>query len=220
MGTAAIFDPEGSSGPSKKGCKRCKQHDDMYSNMLSTNLFFFRQAAAYWKKNEKEEIEQRKRAEREAIEKAKADEAAREKARAAKRLQFLLDSGETYSKLMLKKIKSKCGSRERPLQYHPNNRIVIADDAMDSNDTAVDPNTMGPDADDDMDIDEDFDEADIEVNEDGEPECRSMTGFDAPAYPFHACRSRSGRVGRSCQTTSGCSSPCHYGQEATRSGGL
>jgi len=65
------------------------------------------QAAAYWKKNEKEEIEQRKRAEREAIEKAKADEAAREKARAAKRLQFLLDSGETYSKLMLKKIKSK-----------------------------------------------------------------------------------------------------------------
>lgn len=112
MGTAAIFNAQGSSGPSEKGCKRCKQHDDLCSDMLSANLFcLFRQAAAYWKKNEKEEIEQRKRAEREAIEKARADEAAREKARAAKRLQFLLDSGETYSKLMLKKIKSECRSR-------------------------------------------------------------------------------------------------------------
>jgi DNA helicase INO80 len=64
-------------------------------------------AAAYWKRNEKDEIEQRKRAEKEAIEKAKAEEAAREKARAAKRLQFLLDSGETYSKLMMKKIRSE-----------------------------------------------------------------------------------------------------------------
>lgn len=44
--------------------------------------------------------------------------------------------------------------------------ILAADDAMDSNDTAVDPNTMGP-ADDEMDLDEDFDEADIEINEDG-----------------------------------------------------
>jgi len=38
---------------------------------------------------------------------------------------------------------------------------------MDSNDTAVDPNTTGPDADEDMDMDDDFDEADIEINEDG-----------------------------------------------------
>jgi hypothetical protein len=39
MGTAAIFDPEGSSGPSKKGCKRCKQHDGLNNDTLSANLF-------------------------------------------------------------------------------------------------------------------------------------------------------------------------------------
>jgi hypothetical protein len=44
-----------------------------------------------------------------------------------------------------------------------------ADDAMDSGDTAIDPNTAAPAADEPMDLDEDFDEADIEVNEDGEP---------------------------------------------------
>jgi DNA helicase INO80 len=65
------------------------------------------QATAYWKKAEKEEVELRKKAEREALERARVEEAERERQRAAKRLQFLLDSGETYSKLMMKKIRSK-----------------------------------------------------------------------------------------------------------------
>lgn len=42
---------------------------------------------------------------------------------------------------------------------------------------------MGPDADDDMDIDEDFDEADIEVNEDGEPEMSLNDGFRHSRLP-------------------------------------
>ncbi|KAI5453460.1 putative DNA helicase ino80 [Naganishia albida] len=63
-------------------------------------------ATAYWKKAEKEEVELRKKAEREALDRARVEEAERERQRAAKRLQFLLDSGETYSKLMMKKIKT------------------------------------------------------------------------------------------------------------------
>jgi DNA helicase INO80 len=60
------------------------------------------QATAYWKKAEKEEVELRKKAEREALERARVEEAERERQRAAKRLQFLLDSGETYSKIRSK----------------------------------------------------------------------------------------------------------------------
>ncbi len=61
----------------------------------------------YWKKNEKDELELRKKAEREAIEQAKAVEAAREKRRAERKLNFLLSSGELYSHFMQKKIKSE-----------------------------------------------------------------------------------------------------------------
>lgn len=39
MGTAAIFDSEGSSGPSEKGCKRCKQHYGLNNDIISANLF-------------------------------------------------------------------------------------------------------------------------------------------------------------------------------------
>jgi hypothetical protein len=65
----------------------------------------------YWKKNEKDEVESRKKAEREAIEQAKAVEAAREKRRAERKLNFLLSSGELYSHFMQKKIKSECGRK-------------------------------------------------------------------------------------------------------------
>jgi DNA helicase INO80 len=65
------------------------------------------QATIYWRKAEREEVELRKKAEREALERSRVEEAERERQRAAKRLQFLLDSGETYSKLMMKKIKSE-----------------------------------------------------------------------------------------------------------------
>lgn len=110
-----------------------------------------KEAILFWKRNEKEEIEARKRAEREELEKARAEEANRERARAANRLNYLLGAGELYSKLMKKKIKT--------------------DEAMDSPDTMGDPtkNMENDDAMDEDDQDEGEDEdAEGEEGDDAE----------------------------------------------------
>lgn len=108
-----------------------------------------KEAILFWKRNEKEEIEARKRAEREELEKARAEEANRERARAANRLNYLLGAGELYSKLMKKKIKT--------------------DEAMDSPDTMADP-TKNMENDDGMDVDEqdDDEDEDAEAGDDAE----------------------------------------------------
>lgn len=48
--------------------------------------------------------------------------------------------------------------------------LLTADEAMDGGDTAIDPQTkvQTNDEDDEMDLDEDFDEAAIDINEEGE----------------------------------------------------
>ncbi len=109
-----------------------------------------REATAFWRKNEREEIENRKRMEKLELERAKAAEAAKEKEMAARRLNYLLSSGEMYSKLMQKKIRT--------------------DEAMDSagNTTPVveEEQDSGLD-DDDLDADGEADE-DIDIEAEGE----------------------------------------------------
>ncbi|KAF8315369.1 hypothetical protein DL93DRAFT_2057333, partial [Clavulina sp. PMI_390] len=70
-----------------------------------------REMLLYWKRNEKEEGVSRKRAEKEALDKIKADEEKREAARQARKLEFLLTQTELYSHFVGKKLKS-CASVE------------------------------------------------------------------------------------------------------------
>lgn len=60
----------------------------------------------FWKRNEKEEREMRKRAEREALERMKIEEELREAKRQARKLNFLITQTELYSHFVGKKIGS------------------------------------------------------------------------------------------------------------------
>lgn len=58
----------------------------------------------FWKKNEKEERELRKKAEREALEKLRQEEERREAQRQARKLNFLITQTELYSHFIGRKI--------------------------------------------------------------------------------------------------------------------
>lgn len=60
---------------------------------------------AFWKKNEKEERELRKKAEKEALERLKQEEERREAQRQARKLNFLITQTELYSHFIGRKIK-------------------------------------------------------------------------------------------------------------------
>ena len=60
----------------------------------------------YWRKNEKDELAARKKAEKEAFERAKQLEEAREAKRQARKLNFLLTQTELYSHFIGKKVKT------------------------------------------------------------------------------------------------------------------
>jgi DNA helicase INO80 len=66
----------------------------------------------YWRKNEKDELALRKKSEKEALEKAKAEEESREAKRQSRKLNFLLTQTELYSHFIGKKIKT--AEAERP----------------------------------------------------------------------------------------------------------
>lgn len=59
----------------------------------------------FWKKNEKEERELRKKAEKEALERLRIEEERREAKRQARKLNFLITQTELYSHFIGKKIK-------------------------------------------------------------------------------------------------------------------
>ncbi|CDU23390.1 related to INO80-ATPase with chromatin remodeling and helicase activity [Sporisorium scitamineum] len=65
-----------------------------------------REVLVFWKRNEKEERELRKRAEREAVEKAKKEEEMREAKRQARKLNFLISQTELYSHFVGSKLKT------------------------------------------------------------------------------------------------------------------
>ena len=66
-----------------------------------------REMMSSWKRNEREERDVRKRAEKEAIDRAKMEEEKREAARQARKLEFLISQTELYSHFVGNKLKSK-----------------------------------------------------------------------------------------------------------------
>lgn len=66
-----------------------------------------REMLLYWKKNEKEEGVSRKKAEKQAVDKAKVEEERRENARQKRKLEFLITQTELYSHFVGNKLKSQ-----------------------------------------------------------------------------------------------------------------
>lgn len=78
-----------------------------------------REMQVFWKKNEKEERDVRKREQKEAMDRLKIEEEKREAARQARKLEFLISQTELYSHFVGSKLKSKthCWSSKLPF-YH------------------------------------------------------------------------------------------------------
>jgi DNA helicase INO80 len=66
-----------------------------------------REMLVFWKKNEREERDVRKREQKEAIDRARIEEEKREAARQARKLEFLISQTELYSHFVGNKLKSK-----------------------------------------------------------------------------------------------------------------
>jgi chromatin-remodeling ATPase INO80 len=77
-----------------------------------------REMLVFWKKNEKEERDVRKRENKEAADRAKIEEEKREVARQARKLEFLISQTELYSHFVGNKLKSKHPSK--PLLFFKN----------------------------------------------------------------------------------------------------
>jgi len=67
-----------------------------------------REMQAFWKKNEREERDVRKREHKEAMDRIKVEEERREAARQARKLEFLISQTELYSHFVGNKLKSEC----------------------------------------------------------------------------------------------------------------
>lgn len=65
-----------------------------------------REMQVFWKKNEKEERDVRKREQKEAMDRLKLEEEKREAARQARKLEFLISQTELYSHFVGSKLKS------------------------------------------------------------------------------------------------------------------
>lgn len=66
-----------------------------------------REMLVFWKKNEKEERDVRRREQKEAVDRARIEEEKREAARQARKLEFLISQTELYSHFVGNKLKSK-----------------------------------------------------------------------------------------------------------------
>jgi DNA helicase INO80 len=66
-----------------------------------------REMQVFWKKNEREERDVRKREHKEAMDRLKLEEEKREAARQARKLEFLISQTELYSHFVGSKLKSK-----------------------------------------------------------------------------------------------------------------
>ncbi|KAG9305902.1 hypothetical protein G9A89_016554 [Geosiphon pyriformis] len=84
----------------KAAFKSCKSSKDVQTKARQA----MRQMLMFWKRNEKEEREMRKKAEREALERMRVEEELREAKRQARKLNFLITQTELYSHFVGKKI--------------------------------------------------------------------------------------------------------------------
>ncbi|ORX88611.1 hypothetical protein K493DRAFT_341174 [Basidiobolus meristosporus CBS 931.73] len=92
----------------KAAYKTVKLHRDLPNKSRRA----MREMLIFWKKNEKEERELRKKAEKEALERMKIEEELRESRRQARKLNFLITQTELYSHFIGKKIAPQ--SEEKP----------------------------------------------------------------------------------------------------------
>src|SRR5436190_24317009 len=69
----------------------------------------------FWRKNEKEERDLRKKAEKEAIDRAKREEKLREAGRQARKLNFLITQTELYSHFVGKKVNAEGDDQPFPI---------------------------------------------------------------------------------------------------------
>jgi len=77
-------------------------------DMQAKGKRLMREMLVFWKKNEREERDVRKREQKEAIDRAKVEEEKRETARQARKLEFLISQTELYSHFVGSKLKSEC----------------------------------------------------------------------------------------------------------------
>ncbi|CAG8553105.1 8682_t:CDS:10, partial [Ambispora gerdemannii] len=84
----------------KAALKSCKSTKDVQTKARQA----MRQMLIFWKRNEKEEREMRKKAEKEAMERMRIEEERREAQRQARKLNFLITQTELYSHFVGKKI--------------------------------------------------------------------------------------------------------------------
>jgi DNA helicase INO80 len=75
-------------------------------DMQAKGKRLMREMLVFWKKNEREERDVRKREHKEAIDRAKIEEEKREAARQARKLEFLISQTELYSHFVGSKLKS------------------------------------------------------------------------------------------------------------------
>jgi chromatin-remodeling ATPase INO80 len=82
----------------------------------------------FWRKNEKEERDLRKKAEKEAIDRAKREEELREARRQARKLNFLITQTELYSHFVGKKVSGNANedaNGEAPLEPFPTSSDTV-----------------------------------------------------------------------------------------------
>ncbi|TDL28392.1 hypothetical protein BD410DRAFT_780893 [Rickenella mellea] len=95
---AAVASVQGKK-PSLRTTKTAKEVQAKAKRLMKEMMVF-------WKKNEREERDVRKRAEKEAVDRAKEEEERREAARQARKLEFLISQTELYSHFVGNKLKT------------------------------------------------------------------------------------------------------------------
>lgn len=113
---------------------------------------------AFWKKNEKEERELRKKAEKEALERLKQEEERREAQRQARKLNFLITQTELYSHFIGRKIKQDTSEDDEtavPTSEPPTPAAAASEPTVniEDNDEDIDP-TAGEQALEEIDFDD------------------------------------------------------------------
>lgn len=95
-----------------------------------------REMLVFWKKNEREERDVRKREQKEAIDRAKVEEEKREAARQARELQFLISQTELCSHFVGNKLKSESSLSVR-WQLSTNTQISASEVQGDTPETSA-----------------------------------------------------------------------------------
>lgn len=111
-----------------------------------------REMQVFWKKNEREERDVRKREHKEAMDRLKHEDEKREAARQARKLEFLISQTELYSHFVGNKLKSECSPRD-PGKMANNERVSAAEMESEQDDEGRDTTLGVPPGAEDTDLD-------------------------------------------------------------------